>query len=237
MVRRCGVRRGQLCGRAAPPRSPLLVSSTILPLLSKRRQTRSRHTPWTCHTCASRTTGVLHALAQAFAGAHGQPALPRDCGLACVLMILRGLGARRCDLPAMRLLCPTTSIWTVDLAHLLCRFGLDVTFCTVTLGANPDFVREARRARRVRRAPASETRTFCQSFYVDNMEEDGQRVERLFREAAALGITIKARRDPACRVCDSVVGADAVVCLRLCRGALSAWTRCADACFQVNTSS
>jgi hypothetical protein len=68
----------------------------------------------------------------------------RDCGLACVLMTLGGLGARRCDLRVMRRLCPTTSIWTVDLAHLLRRFGVDVTFCTITLGANPDFASEVR---------------------------------------------------------------------------------------------
>ena len=32
-----------------------------------------------------------------------------------------------------------------------------------------------------------------QSFYVDTMEEDGRRVERLFRDAASLGIAIQAR--------------------------------------------
>jgi len=62
-------------------------------------------------------------------------------------MILRALGAKQCDLPALRSLCPTTSIWTIDLAHLLRRFGLDVTFCTVTLGANPDFAQEVREER------------------------------------------------------------------------------------------
>ncbi len=81
-------------------------------------------------------------------GAHADAcrlATRRDCGLACVLMALGGLGARRCDLRAMRRLCPTTSIWTVDLAHLLRRFGVDVTLCTITLGANPEFASEARR--------------------------------------------------------------------------------------------
>jgi hypothetical protein len=59
-------------------------------------------------------------------------------------MTLGGLGATLCDLRAMRRLCPTTSIWTVDLAHLLRRFGVDVTFCTITLGANPEFASEVR---------------------------------------------------------------------------------------------
>ena len=99
---------------------------------------------------ASFTVPVPHEGQQSHATdlPHVRQSFNWDCGLACVLMILRGMGATRCDLPAMRLLCPTTSIWTVDLAHLLCRFGLDVTFCTVTLGANPDFVSEARRATR-----------------------------------------------------------------------------------------
>jgi hypothetical protein len=55
--------------------------------------------------------------------------------------------------PAWRQLCPTTSIWTVDLAYLLRLFGADVTFCTITLGANPDFAAE--------------------SFYRDNLNEAG----------------------------------------------------------------
>jgi hypothetical protein len=75
-------------------------------------------------------------------------------------MILGGLGARRCDLRVMRRLCPTTSIWTVDLAHLLRRFGVDVTFCTITLGANPDFASEARaRSVACKRAPKPRSHT------------------------------------------------------------------------------
>ena len=112
----------------------------------------------TCRTCASPTTGErtprrtrsilpeaagVHTAAWRLNGAHS-PGLARDCGLACVLMALGGLGAKLCDLRVMRRLCPTTSIWTVDLAHLLRRFGVDVTFCTITLGANPDFASEAR---------------------------------------------------------------------------------------------
>lgn len=34
------------------------------------------------------------------------------------------------------------SIWTVDLAHLLRRFGLDVCFFTITLGPNPAYANE-----------------------------------------------------------------------------------------------
>eukprot|EP00854_Cymbomonas_tetramitiformis_P018009 gene18009-21446_t len=64
-------------------------------------------------------------------------------------------------------------IWTVDLAHLLRKFGVEVHFTTITVGANPDFASE--------------------SFYRENMEEDGLRVERLFREADSIGISIQCR--------------------------------------------
>lgn len=34
------------------------------------------------------------------------------------------------------------SVWSVDLAHLLRRFGVDVQLLTVTIGANPGFAEE-----------------------------------------------------------------------------------------------
>ena len=65
-------------------------------------------------------------------------------------MVLRGLGWDAIDLHKLRSMCPTKSIWTVDLAHLLRSFGLDVQFLTVTIGANPNFANE--------------------TFYMENME-------------------------------------------------------------------
>lgn len=76
-------------------------------------------------------------------------------------MVLRALGVTGCDLASLQAGCQTTSIWTVDLAHLLRRFGAQVVLTTITIGANPEY--------------ASET------FYAENMEEDEARVERLFR--------------------------------------------------------
>ena len=52
-----------------------------------------------------------------------------------------------------------SSIWTVDLAHLLRVFGLRILFTTLTLGTNPGFSTE--------------------SFY-GQMEQDELRVKRLF---------------------------------------------------------
>lgn len=66
----------------------------------------------------------------------------RDCGLACTLMALQAAGIQ-CDYTQLRQLCPTTSIWTIDLAHLISRFGVHTSFCTITLGPNPAFVNES----------------------------------------------------------------------------------------------
>ena len=58
-------------------------------------------------------------------------------------------------------LCPTRSIWTIDLAHLLRGCGAEVAFLTVTLGANAAYARER--------------------FYAETMGRDAARVERLFQ--------------------------------------------------------
>ena len=85
-----------------------------------------------------------------------------DCGLACVLASLRSM---RCDpalnLPHLKALCPTTSIWTVDLAHLLRRFGVDVRFSPSRSALIPEYAAE--------------------SFYRDYFADDGARVGALFR--------------------------------------------------------
>eukprot|EP00850_Spirogloea_muscicola_P001375 SM000005S17172 [mRNA] locus=s5:572877:574655:- [translate_table: standard] len=92
-------------------------------------------------------------------------------------MVLRALGLNGCSLSTLRRLCATTrpagSIWTVDLAHLLRRFAVDVSFLTVTIGANPHFVAE--------------------SFYKETMEEDRRRVNWLFERAPQAGIRIQRR--------------------------------------------
>ncbi len=62
--------------------------------------------------------------------------------------------------------CCPRSIWTIDLAHLLRRFGMEVVFCTITLGANPAFSSEA--------------------FYAENMPEDEARVQQLFNVSKRL---------------------------------------------------
>ncbi|KAG2449447.1 hypothetical protein HYH02_005594 [Chlamydomonas schloesseri] len=88
-------------------------------------------------------------------------------------MVLQAAGFAHCDYRILRQLCTTTSIWTVDLAHLLRRFGMRVSFYTVTLGPNPAYANE--------------------SFYMENMEDDERRVSQLFVEAAHVGIAIEQR--------------------------------------------
>jgi len=51
--------------------------------------------------------------------------------------------------------------------------GAFVQFYTITLGANPEFATE--------------------TFYMENMEEDGRRVERLFHDASNSGIRVEVR--------------------------------------------
>lgn len=96
-----------------------------------------------------------------------------DCGLACVLMVLKTLGIAGHDLKSLGELCCTSSIWTVDLAHLLRLFDVEVAFLTVTIGANPSFAVE--------------------TFYQENMEEDGERVNKLFEKAPEVGIQVQWR--------------------------------------------
>ena len=124
-----------------------------------------------------------------------------DCGLACALMVLKALvaradadektntqntraantralpslhGARRADLPTLRRRCATTSVWTIDLAHLLRSFDVcDVALFTVTIGANPAFVKE--------------------TFYKDSIKDDEARVSKLFAAAADAGILVEKR--------------------------------------------
>ena len=99
-----------------------------------------------------------------------------DCGVACVLMVLKALGRDGTTIQDLYSMINTESVWTIDLALALKKLGVDATFYTITLGANPDFVREG--------------------FYCDNMEEDQRRVENLFRTAPTLGLRVEQRSIP-----------------------------------------
>ena len=66
-------------------------------------------------------------------------------------MIVHANGMKHVDLKYLRELCGTTSIWTVDIAHLLRHFHLKVKFYTVTLGANPAYADEKVSSRSLKR--------------------------------------------------------------------------------------
>ncbi|QDZ22648.1 guanylyl cyclase [Chloropicon primus] len=101
---------------------------------------------------------------------HVRQAFNWDCGIACVLMIVQANGLKHVDLGYLRDVCGTTSIWTIDIAHLLRHFGLKVKYFTVTLGANPAYADE--------------------KFYKDHMHVDEVRVHQLFDLAKDAGIEV-----------------------------------------------
>ncbi|KAI4299471.1 hypothetical protein L6164_032931 [Bauhinia variegata] len=96
-----------------------------------------------------------------------------DCGLACVVMVLKTIGIDDCNIQALTDLCCTTSIWTVDLAYLLQRFSVSFSYFTVTFGANPNYSVE--------------------SFYKEQLPNDLVRVDTLFQKAMEAGINIQCR--------------------------------------------
>ncbi|XP_022635137.1 protein GUCD1 isoform X1 [Vigna radiata var. radiata] len=104
-----------------------------------------------------------------------------DCGLACVLMVLRTIGVNNYDIQALAELCCTNSIWTVDLAYLLQRFSVTFSYFTVTFGANPNYCVES----------------FYKDFVVNILKEelpnDLVRVDLLFQKAMEAGIDIQCR--------------------------------------------
>lgn len=103
---------------------------------------------------------------------HVRQSFSWDCGLACVMMVLQQKGMA-CALEDLMRVCGTKSVWTVDLAYVLSRYGVDFTFCTVTDGVRPEYDSEA--------------------FYKADIDADMVRVNRLFQSADSLNICIQKR--------------------------------------------
>jgi hypothetical protein len=78
---------------------------------------------------------------------HGETVAPHicqrytwDCGLACVEMIIRALiHADEHVHEVLTRVCPTKSVWTIDLAYALNRLGIQFIFYTVQLEADPSY--------------------------------------------------------------------------------------------------
>ncbi|CEP13011.1 hypothetical protein [Parasitella parasitica] len=81
-----------------------------------------------------------------------------DCGLACIVMTLRGLGFN-VNLEDMARQCPVNSVWTIDLAFLLRNYVHDFTYYTSYLGSRKEYQ--------------------DQKFYQDDFDEDEKRVNKL----------------------------------------------------------
>jgi len=101
-----------------------------------------------------------------------------DCGLTCVHMALRalGMGADDCSLTYLRTRLPCDSVWTIDLAYLLAEFGVSAEYLTSTDPSSPDVNLKA----------------FAkEEFYAECLDQDGARVQHMFRCADAEGIRVR----------------------------------------------
>ncbi|XP_070241866.1 protein GUCD1 isoform X4 [Bos mutus] len=100
-----------------------------------------------------------------------------DCGLACSRMVLRYLGQLddaefEQALQELRL---TRSIWTIDLAYLMRRFGVRHRFCTQTLGVDKGYR--------------------SQSFYRKHFDTEETRVNQLFAQAKTCKVLVEKCRN------------------------------------------
>ncbi|TPX34067.1 hypothetical protein SmJEL517_g03252 [Synchytrium microbalum] len=93
-----------------------------------------------------------------------------DCGVACVAMVLSAVGKTSKEhggvvrLDELLSACPSTSIWTIDLAYLMRYYGVeDFTYYTSYIGVN------------WRHAP--------KAFYKESISQDRARVHTLFATA------------------------------------------------------
>ncbi|XP_039628069.1 protein GUCD1 [Polypterus senegalus] len=96
-----------------------------------------------------------------------------DCGLACSRMVLRYL--HPVDEEEFQNACwelkLTESVWTIDLAYLLCLLGVKHRFCTQTLGVDKNYRN--------------------QSFYKKHFETEEDRVNELFNKADSNGVVVE----------------------------------------------
>jgi hypothetical protein len=137
-------------------------------------------------------------------------------------MVLRAAGARGLDLRTLRAAVGTRSVWTVDLAHLLARFGSgssggeekdgdgssksaplvsSITLTTTWAGANPAYAGEA--------------------FYAATLEADRARVGALFARAPGAGVAVQTRRVPAAELGARLAGGRTAVIALVDKGALA----------------
>ena len=92
-----------------------------------------------------------------------------DCGVACILSLLRHYGLDSSHAELRRLL-NSDSVWSIDILLLLHQLGLTVQYFTTTLGPNPAHRDKA--------------------YYASDWQADEARVQRGFQLAADAGIPV-----------------------------------------------
>ncbi|KAL0083554.1 Guanylyl cyclase [Phycomyces blakesleeanus] len=93
-----------------------------------------------------------------------------DCGIACIAMVLQGLGIR-CSLRSLAEQCAVESVWTIDLAVLLRNnYEGDFTYYTSYFGSRREHQEN--------------------KFYQDDFDEDERRVNKLFGSAKSKSIHV-----------------------------------------------
>ncbi|KAI9276503.1 Guanylyl cyclase [Sporodiniella umbellata] len=92
-----------------------------------------------------------------------------DCGLACVAMILKGLGFT-VSLEEIIGQCSINSVWTIDLAFILKNYVQDFTYYTSYLGSRKEYQE--------------------QRFYQDDFDQDEKRISRLFAIAKSCSVHV-----------------------------------------------
>lgn len=102
---------------------------------------------------------------------HVQQRSSWDCGISSIMMVLSS--AQKCDLQENITTISKEegflrSTWTIDLAYLLRRFGVQHLYYTVTWGVDPGYNNE--------------------SFYRKVLTKDEKRVEEKFRDCEINGV-------------------------------------------------
>ncbi|XP_076108529.1 protein GUCD1-like [Mytilus galloprovincialis] len=118
-----------------------------------------------------------------------------DCGLACVCMVLRHLGIDDSKIykeDHTDLDCGD-SVWTIDLAFLLQKYGIKNRLTTTTLGVDKGYG--------------------SSSFYKASFTKDENRVNTLFQEAESKGIVVEKGSVPMDEILNHLEGDNLVIAL------------------------
>ncbi|XP_065830492.1 protein GUCD1-like [Oscarella lobularis] len=108
---------------------------------------------------------------------HVQQVKNWDCGLASAQMVLKTILGHRFSSDEFsekcRELAFETNVWTIDVACLLQKFGVEHLYCTVTLGVDETYAEKR--------------------FYREDFNSEEARVNQLFRDADKTGLKIEKR--------------------------------------------